>query len=128
MAIKVNGTSVISDSRVLENVTGLKTVGSTSLLGSGDIAVGSSTTYGAVGTYVGAHRVTATNVSYNGGDTVSGSDLKTVTSGNTRFAFSGQEPSSELGSSGLSGTWRQMSTTIRLDYVGGLSGLFVRIS
>jgi hypothetical protein len=37
MSIKVGGTSVISDSRVLENVTGLKTVNSTSVLGSGNI-------------------------------------------------------------------------------------------
>jgi hypothetical protein len=48
MAIKVGGTSVISDSRVLENVTGLKTVNSNSLLGSGNIAVGGGTM--AVGT------------------------------------------------------------------------------
>lgn len=38
MAFKVGSTSVISGSRVLENVTGLKTVNSTSILGSGDIA------------------------------------------------------------------------------------------
>ncbi|MEK9768165.1 MAG: hypothetical protein VW683_04500 [Betaproteobacteria bacterium] len=37
MSLKVNGTSVISDSQVLENVTGLKTVNSTAILGSGDI-------------------------------------------------------------------------------------------
>tara|TARA_R100001129_G_scaffold83988_1_gene57101 strand:- start:436 stop:834 length:399 start_codon:yes stop_codon:yes gene_type:complete len=37
MAFKVGSTSVISGSRVLENVTGLKTVNSTSILGSGDI-------------------------------------------------------------------------------------------
>ena len=52
MAIQVSGTEVISNSRVLSNVTGLKTVNSTSLLGSGDIAAGASTVYGAVGTYV----------------------------------------------------------------------------
>jgi hypothetical protein len=40
MAIQVSGTTVIDDSRVLSNVTGLKTVNSTSLLGSGDIAAG----------------------------------------------------------------------------------------
>ena len=42
MAIKVGGTSVISDSRVLENVTGLKTVDGQSLLGSGDIIANSN--------------------------------------------------------------------------------------
>jgi len=40
MAIKVNGTTVIDDSRVLSSVTGLKTVGGESILGSGDIATG----------------------------------------------------------------------------------------
>jgi hypothetical protein len=39
MAIKVGGTEVISDSRVLQNVTGLKTVNSNALLGSGNIVV-----------------------------------------------------------------------------------------
>jgi len=37
MAIQVNGTSVITDSKVLQNVTGLKTINGTSVLGSGDI-------------------------------------------------------------------------------------------
>ena len=41
MAIKVNGTTVIDDSRNLSNVGGLKTVGGTSIIGSGNIAVGS---------------------------------------------------------------------------------------
>lgn len=40
MAIKVNGTTVIDDSRNLSNVGGLKTVGGNSILGSGDISVG----------------------------------------------------------------------------------------
>lgn len=39
MAIKVGGTSVISDSRVLQNVTGLKTVNNNSIIGSGNITV-----------------------------------------------------------------------------------------
>ena len=40
MAIQVGGTTVIDNSRVLQNISGLKTVGGTSILGSGDIAVG----------------------------------------------------------------------------------------
>lgn len=39
MAIQVGGTTVIDNSRVLQNVTGLKTVGGTSILGSGDISL-----------------------------------------------------------------------------------------
>ena len=42
--IEVNGTSVISSSRVLQNVTGLKTINSTSILGSGNIAVSDTNT------------------------------------------------------------------------------------
>lgn len=42
MAIQVNGTTVIDNSRNLSNVGGLKTVGGTAILGSGDIAVGES--------------------------------------------------------------------------------------
>lgn len=44
MAIKVGGTTVIDDSRNLSSVGGLKTVGGTSILGSGDIDTGSSPT------------------------------------------------------------------------------------
>ena len=40
MAIQVGGTTVINNSRVLQNVSGLKTVGGATILGSGDIAVG----------------------------------------------------------------------------------------
>jgi hypothetical protein len=40
MAIQVNGTTVIDNSRNLSNVGGLKTVNGTSVLGSGDISAG----------------------------------------------------------------------------------------
>lgn len=40
MAIQVGGTTVISNNRALSSVNGLKTVGGTSILGNGDIAVG----------------------------------------------------------------------------------------
>ena len=42
MAIQVGGTSVISNNRVLQNVTGLKTVNGSSILGSGNITVSAS--------------------------------------------------------------------------------------
>jgi len=38
MAIKIGGTTVIDDSRNLVNVTGFKTINSTPILGTGDIA------------------------------------------------------------------------------------------
>ncbi len=40
MAIQVGGTTVVDDSRNLQNVGGLKTVGGVTILGSGDIPVG----------------------------------------------------------------------------------------
>lgn len=43
MAIKVSNTTVINDSRGLENITNLKTVGGESILGTGDISVVSAT-------------------------------------------------------------------------------------
>jgi hypothetical protein len=39
MALQVGGTTVIDNSRVLQNVTGLKTINSNSILGSGDITI-----------------------------------------------------------------------------------------
>lgn len=48
MAIKVNGTTVINDSRVLENVTGFKNVGGQSILGDGNISVGVSADHGTI--------------------------------------------------------------------------------
>lgn len=42
MAIQVSGTTVIGNDRALSSVNGLKTVGGTSILGSGDIATGGS--------------------------------------------------------------------------------------
>ena len=44
MAIKIGGTTVIDDSRNLVNVTGFKTINSTPILGTGDIAATGSST------------------------------------------------------------------------------------
>ena len=44
MAIQVGGTTVIDNSRNLQNVGGLKTVNGNSLVGSGDISAGGGTT------------------------------------------------------------------------------------
>jgi ornithine cyclodeaminase/alanine dehydrogenase-like protein (mu-crystallin family) len=51
MAIKVNNTTVIDDSRNLQNVQGIKTINNTSILGSGNISAGATSTAGAVGAY-----------------------------------------------------------------------------
>lgn len=46
MAIKINNTTVVNDSRELENITNLKTVGGQSILGTGDIPAGDVTLSG----------------------------------------------------------------------------------
>jgi hypothetical protein len=43
MALKVGGTTVVNDSRALENISNLKTVGGQSILGSGNIPLSSTT-------------------------------------------------------------------------------------
>lgn len=48
MAIKISNTTVINDSRALENITNLKTVGGQSILGSGDIATGGGVPVGGI--------------------------------------------------------------------------------
>lgn len=85
MAIKVNGTTVINDSRVLSGVTGLKTVGGTAILGSGNITTGASTAVNGVGTYtlaydtgmqVGATGSNAIWTIYKEGRTAAGSAIR----------------------------------------------------
>jgi hypothetical protein len=49
MAIKVQNTTVINDSRQLENITNLKTVNSQSILGAGDISITGIPTAGTTG-------------------------------------------------------------------------------
>ena len=110
MAIQVGGTTVINDSRTLQNVGGLKTVGGTSILGSGNIAVGGSTTYGAVGTHVGGY---VTNVGFVDNNTnKAGSDIKIYkgSSAEGHSLNSGNQHSVALKSAGLSGTWRCVSS------------------
>jgi len=129
MAIKVNGTTVIDDSRNLSNVGGLKTVNGTSLVGSGNISAGASTSYNAVGTYIygfmGNNGVTE-------GSTYAGSGINPA-----GMAYSSTYSSADTdyptnithGSSTLSGTWRAMG---RSNYgpgtARGRQTLFVRIS
>ena len=59
MALKVGGTTVINDSRGLENISNIKTVNGSSILGSGDISLAPSAHVGGVG---GAHGEATTSV------------------------------------------------------------------
>lgn len=134
MAIKIGGTTVIDDSRNLSSVGGLKTVGGTSILGSGNIDAGASTDVNGVGTYTLAYDTGMDSGSsfkvYKEGRTVAGSALRqraavaqpnanneegvaTSTSG-TSASFgsqnSGYNNNGVVSSNqGYSGSWRLMS-------------------
>jgi len=107
MAIQVGGTTVINDSRTLQNVGGLKTVGGTSILGSGDIATGGSTTAGAVGTYAFLieNVANATALAFGGtraGSSLRPSSLNGESSGGVYWGVT------YFSASTVSGTWRLM--------------------
>ena len=114
MAIKVNGTTVIDDSRNFTNIAGgFKTVNGTSVVGSGDISAGASTTYNAVGTYVFGDWYGSGGVTYN--TTKAGSEIRPA--GITGTAGNSGAPSDQTytylklwrgTASTLSGTWRAM--------------------
>jgi len=124
MAIKVGGTSVISDSLVLQNVTGLKTVDGESLLGSGDINVDPPTGQGEIGTY--SYGRPANTTGYDVGDTATSfySVAENYT-GNARYGSGGW---TDTGGQNLeSGTWRSMNGAKSIGG-WGVCGLWVRIS
>ncbi len=114
MAIKVNGTTVINDSRVLSDVTGLKTVGGTSILGSGNIDAAPPTTLNSVGTYA-AMQFDGVTIQPGTATAASSYVTKYISCGD-RFSF----PSTNT----ISGTWRCMG----LNNSGYGGTVFVRIS
>ena len=101
MAIKVNGTTVIDDSRNLQNVQGIKTINSTSILGSGDISAGATSTAGAVGAYALCRNDSGVTRTVGGSE--SASNLYYLS-----FAYNGFYIDT---SNRPSGTWRVMSYT-----------------
>jgi hypothetical protein len=126
MAIQVSGTTVIDGSRNLVNVIGLKTVNSTSLLGSGDIAAGASTTFDAVGTYAWG-RPQNSVTTYNQDDTASGMYItKQNANGHPHYTYDWQNCTAVA----MSGTWRCMSMAYGTGSPtgNGFMGLWVRIS
>lgn len=123
MAIQVGGTTVIDNSRNLQNVGGLKTVGGTSILGSGNIEAGASTTAGAVGTYLYGRPQNTTDYSF--GDTAS--SVRPVGEiSNTNPSYYTSWSQAHVGAA-QSGTWRCMSEAYGLGGYGR-PGLWVRIS
>ena len=126
MAIKVNGTTVIDDSRNFTNIAGgFKTVNGTSVVGSGDISAGASTTAGAVGTYFTGYYNSGSRTAF--GSTFAGSGLRSQVQGAGSTPYSSS--TSVHSSAGLSGTWRAMGDAEGYSQYNWLSGnLFVRIS
>ena len=129
MAIQVGGTTVIDDSRNFTNIAGgFKTVNGSSVVGSGDISAGASTTAGAVGTYIIGRPANYTNYVYN--NTASGLYGLSVGYSEDRVAqryINTWRVSGTIQS--MSGTWRCMSPAGQ----NGTSavahpGLWVRIS
>ena len=126
MAIKVNGTTVIDDSRNFTNInSGFKTVNGTSVVGSGDISAGASTTNGAVGTYALAGNKQNSTITWGG--TRSGSNLVLNNGGN---GFNNTFNLYADGGSTLSGTWRLMNGKNLANSYGDdcQMGMWVRIS
>jgi hypothetical protein len=126
MAIQVSGTEVISNSRVLSSVTGLKTVGGTAILGSGDIAVGGSTDADAVGTYTWGRPQNYTNYPPNSTAT-SIYPVGNNSTSNTEYYYLSIWRQASPGTV-RSGTWRAMSYVYGDGTDIGNCGLWVRIS
>ena len=130
MALKVGGTTVVDDSRNIQNIAGgLKTVNGSSILGSGNIEV-YSTDAGAVGTYI-IGRPDNLN-GYSIGDTASGL-YSTAPSANASWQkrnWTGGWGNVSTATA-QSGTWRCMvdcAAGSSGSYLDAGVGLWVRIS
>ena len=126
MAIKVNGTTVIDDSRNFTNIAGgFKTVNGTSVVGSGDISAGASTSQGAVGTYTWGRPADTSN--YGPNSTVSGLYSASYLANAAPYR-SGSNWYNYGNLTALSGTWRTMNGAGADGYGSAGLGLWVRIS
>jgi len=123
----VNGsTGAVTVQATLVSGSNIKSINGTSLLGSGDLSVGASTSYNAIGTYV-FGRYYGSSVST--GSTVSpGGDQNQLQAGSIDDGgFEGSmRPSGS--SNNLSGTWRWMGGTSGDGFVRGRYAVAVRIS
>jgi len=141
MAIQVGGTTVIDNTPNLVNVGGLKTINGTSILGSGNISAGASTTFGDVGTYIFGGASTMSSGYYSAGTTYAGSSLRPggLNSNNAQTTGTGSTAMYHTSSANIfvigghygtmSGTWRSMGDTYQSTFQSyGPTTLFVRIS
>lgn len=131
MAIQVNGTQVIGNSRELTNIASIDAATAASITAAG--VGGASTTYGAVGTYAAATYNIGTSTIMGGG-TVAGSTLYYYWQPDNTYAdarpLTDAATNSQNVSSGFSGTWRLMAGRMTGYASAGkyYSGLWVRIS
>ena len=122
MAIQISGTTVVNDSRELQNIASLDSTTTSTI----SAASSPPTTYGAVGTYTGA--LLPRYNEYAGGDTIAASSLYNMT-GDFSNQFERFSNNTTTSTTGLSGTWRCMApidTGNNFGYYGGI--LWVRIS
>lgn len=128
MAIQVSSTTVIDNSRNLNNIAGADATTVSNLQSAG---LGASTTYGAVGTYVYAYRSSGRSIIEN--TTYAGSGLEPAAQAGGLSVISDDgttNPQLTKGGSALSGTWRAMGRG-NASYSGTSfyhTTLFVRIS
>lgn len=120
MAIQISGTTVVNDSRQLQNIASLDATTEATI----SAVAGVPTTTNAVGTYVVAwHELSG----YSYGDTISAANIKFQTSDGG--FYSSDNNGYYNTSSGLSGTWRFMKRPSNATNSGRYAqSLFVRIS
>jgi hypothetical protein len=126
MAIKVNGTTVINDSRALSNIASVD-AGTVSAM-SAALPAPSIPSGGAVGSYSMGRPANATT--YYAGDTASSVyEVSPATNAGYNIWFTGTSWSNGPATGVLSGTWKAMGTAYG-DSVNnyGFSGLWVRVS
>jgi hypothetical protein len=123
MAIQISGTTVVNNSRELQNIASLDATTAATI----GASAGGSTTYGDVGTYA-VGRPANRTTSYDAGDTAAGILQKGMAVSNTDPGMRYYTSAEGLGTlSTLSGTWRCM-TNAGVSSIYGMAGLWVRIS
>lgn len=125
MAIQVGGTTVIDNSRELQNIASLDATTEATI----SAVAGASTTYGAVGTYVFGYisSSTATENSTYSGSSIEPGGIITLSSSLSDDQVNAS-PYITKGGSALSGTWRAMGRSNAFTSTRTRWTLFVRVS
>ncbi len=125
MAFQISGTTVVNDSRELQNIASLDSTTTATV----QAAAAPSTTYGEVGTYAWGRPLN--NTTYAAGDTASG--FNPIAMADVNYYVSYYSVSSGTfgiynSSNTLSGTWRAMGSTTTVGSNLSSTTLWVRIS